>query len=355
MAIYQKRDVMARRVIPLPAPNGDFGVCAPTTLAAEGYYTEYDVAWPLLPEHPLQPDMLSAYIFAANPGFTAGEIIAGQAGFDIQEINFTGALPDPPFVRGELITDAGIGGGTAIIGRRYSDGARYLVYNVTAGWSAGGPVTGALGGGGISPGVVSSHNSITAKMDSVHWKEPEKLFFRENMGLFPVGSRIRGMTSAINATVTGVEPPYMVAELSQLFNQLDTVEAPANLMFKIVILYGDLAQLMYDLGAAADYGQRRAVRNELVWMADVPHTALESSASTTFPLGLMQLSGRWGRTIPAPIVATTPTDMFFRDGFVLRCYVSGGGGALPATAVFTRQLTFNEYWQFQSVQFRNGQ
>jgi len=350
MPIYQKRDVMNRRIIPLP--TGDFGVSVPVTLVPEGYYLEYDVVWPLLPEQPLQPNMISVYRFLTNPGFVAGEPIVGAVGFDVQEIDFGGAgtVPDLPFVRGEIITDAATGA-TAVIGRRYSDN-RYLVYDVTGLWGAG-PVTGNVGGGGVTPGVVGGNVSITARFDSVHWKETTKCLFRENYGLFPPGSRILGTTSGVNATVLECEPPYMVAELAELITQIDTL-IPADLMFKVCLLYGDLALLRYDLGAVADHGQRRALRDEYYWGVDIPHAA---PVSTHVDFRLMQLPGRFGTGRPVPNIVTPANvvDSFFRDGFILRCYVSGGAGALPAAKpVFTRELTFNEYWSFQSVEFRNG-
>jgi len=330
----------------------DFGVCSPVTLAAEGYYEEYDYQVGLLPESPMPPGVTTNYVFAADPGFQAGEVITGDAAGPgiVEELTFdAAAAPSPPFVRGETLTD-GVTGTTAIVGRRYSDG-RYLVYDVTGAWNIGvAGVTGSSGGGGVVAGTPDLNVAITAVFDSVHWKNNSVMLFRNQMGIFPPGSTVRGAASGAVAQVIQADCPQMTAELSDLKSQIDTAENPQGVMLKVALLYGDLAQLNYDLGAVADYGQRRAARNELFWHADVLQAYSESSATTSFAMNLMRLEGHWEPTVPVP-AALGPTVIHapsFKDGLLIRLYVSGTKKIAALTdPIATRQLTFNEHWLFQ--------
>ena len=356
MAIYRLDKHNLRRIAPLASE--DFGQVHNPTLSAEGYYIEVDVHIPLLPQSPLQPTTCVSYQFLTNPGFTPGEYITGAPGLGVEELDFTANIPVPGFVRGEVITDAVLG--TAIVARRYSNN-KYLVYNVTAVWG-GGAVTGALGGGGTTPGIVAGNVAASARFASVHQRNNEdntNLFYENNM-FFPPGCTLAGVTSGIIANPLVLMAPQLTAELKDIKHQVDTVMSSQvqGVMFKAVLLYGDLAQLMNSLAAAADFGQRRVTRGEMAWNADVWQGVTETTATTSFDMQLMRLPGNYDSTVPAPTTAFNTDIPAYKDGAILRLYVGeakAGAVAALVELLVARQITYNELWNFQSVIHRNGQ
>lgn len=298
---------------------------AAVTLGAatlEGYYAAFDLILPLIPQDPVQPQMLHKIQAAAGLTFTANEIVTAQAGFGVQVLTF-GVAPVPGFVRGELITEA-LSGNTAIVARRFSDG-RYQVINVVGAWG-GAPdtVTGGGGGGGTVAGQITAAATVNfrARFDSRFVKDTSVYALYEANMCVPPSARLVGATSGTTCTVTLSEPPRGTLEMENIRTFVGSFSAPAvDATLRVVGLMGDLAQILNPLGANTQV-QARVDRGEVWWYIDYPQ-GTDADLNVNQYLSRQGITGEWGQST---VWAGPGLGPRFQDGVVFRLYQTGGAG-----------------------------
>ncbi len=343
------------------AADNDIQTVACTAINTEGYFEEFDVKVPLLPESQLPYDVIvHTTLTPTFPAFVAGEVLTGDAANnkDIKLIRMT-QMPVPGFVRGEVITAAG--GATAIVARRYVTEDTYLVYDVDESLGAwGGNVTGASGGGATTPGTVASNEAFRAHYDSniIHGRNISKV---RNIGavysddvlirgcnmLPPPGASIVGVTSGETAVVNSITPPGIVATLLGAKVHSSTLVGDyLGVMLRVALMYGDACELLNPI--AANGIENRMRRQEMIFIDDHPHKTNEST-DMVFDFGGAEVSGKWNTS--TSYIANTPQDPNlgepFADTIILRLYVSGN---LPAedlsNNIVFRRLVYNEGWRY---------
>lgn len=307
--------------------------------AVEGYYPEFDLWIPLIPETPLQP--LETYSISSPtrvPAFIKGESLTAN----VQELTLVTA-PVPSFRRGEVITEA-VSGTTGIVARRYTDG-RYLVYNNTGAmvW-AGNAVTGSLGGGATTAAIVASEVTFRGKFDS-HYNEPGRptysFIYNTNMVICP-GAKVTGATSGVVITLDWVEQPDFIAELELFAVEVGANNANTDTFYRVGLLSGDCAEIAYDLGVLADAGQRRIDRGEMRWHKEFNISPVQTLyGGNTYNFLKTQIKGIWRNSQTSVGIPYSP---FFLDSLCFRLYpvlTNEVGSDLGKLA--TRQLTYRMY------------
>jgi len=341
--------------------NSDIQTVTCSSINVEGYFEEFDVKIPLLPESPLPFDVITHInVIPTFPEFTESEVITGDStnNKDIKLLTMS-QMPVPGFVRGEVIT--AVGGATAIIGRRYVTTDTYLVYDVDeSGGAWGGNVTGGSGGGATTPGTVSANTAFKAYYDSSikHGRNVSRV---RNIGavysddvllrgcnmLPPPGSTIGGSTSGETAVINSITPPGIVASLREAKLHSSTLVADnLGIMLRSALMYGDACDLLNPI--AVDGIEARMRRQEMIFIDDHPHHTNES-LDCAFDFGNSQVSGKWS-TSTSSVRASSESPISgepFADALIFRLYVSGNIPAEELTDnIVFRRIVYNEGWRY---------
>ena len=331
---YQLSKFNNRRAFPGATLVGSGIVTLTVGLSTEGYYPEFDLVLPLIPEVPLPPQTTHKFQAVANIPFTANEVVTGQVGADVQVLTFS-TPPDLGFARGEVITEA-LSGITAVVARRFSDG-RYQVIDVSGAWAGAPDTVTSLTGGGITPGQINAAATVAfrARFDTAFVKDTTVHALYEANMCIPMGADLVGVTSGAAGTVVLTEPPMETLEMENFRAYVgNLVVPPVDAQLRFVGLMGDLAHLLNPLAADTQV-QARADAGEVWWMQDFREGS-EESTDVNYTLGRQMISGIWGGSA---VYAGPGLGGRFQDGVVFRLHQIGGVGNVTGSQA-SRMLTF---------------